>query len=608
MCQRITDANRESANKINGKEAVGIAHINGDWLDREQRAERIEIVSDMLRKLLTIVKSGKGTEYHSEQLLEYKAELTKLKRVHKAEVDVAYFEYTYLSDVNNPNNEDNTIMNDADTGAPHDPLEKMAPIHRNFFDLCDHVNMVERNARLAIAAARGHSKSGKFSNAFPLHQTVFRKRKYILMISETDTLTKKLIGWVNKQLKFNEMLREDFGALLDPRNQQNEKDNEEGFITATNTLIEAKSSGKQLRGSRHGSIRPDLVIIDDPSSINNEGTKESREKLVGWFNSVVVPVGSKATAIILVGTMVSATGLLNHVLKRRDFKSSFHGAVISEPSNPQLWEKYCEVYARSEDMDEPNAFYNENKEALEEGVELAWSWRWTYRALMHEKVNMGTRAYNSEFRNLAFSEDEQFFFPEKYAKYHFTYEYGVPVVNYEGEQYHLANMTIVGAWDIAMGKSKRSDYNSIIVVGKHERSGLMFVLDEYATKEQPHVFLDVVIQKIEQWRISTFSVETINAYHEFYRQLQEKARAVGLNHCRINDIKSHKSSKEQRIESLEPIFHNKTLVLNERHTILLDQLAQYPFSDYDDSADCLTMCVDNISRPLARVVQKPSWL
>jgi hypothetical protein len=97
-----------------------------------------------------------------------------------------------------------------------------------------------------------------FSNAFPLHQVVFRRRKYVLIISETDSLSKKLIGWVNKQLKFNELLREDFGVLLHERNQQNEKDNEEAFITLSNTLIEASSSGKQLRGksARSSPARP----------------------------------------------------------------------------------------------------------------------------------------------------------------------------------------------------------------------------------------------------------------------------------------------------------------------------------------------------------------
>jgi predicted phage terminase large subunit-like protein len=578
-----------------------------EWLNREQRTERIELLSERVRKLAAAIKAGRASDYHIDTFRKDKAELTKLKRIHRAEVDVAYFTYAYLSDGANAGNEDNVIRNNDD-GTPHDPIELIAPIHREFFHLCDHVNVGERNARLAIAAARGHSKSGMFSNAFPLHQVVFRKRRYVLIISETDSLSKKLIGWINKQLKFNELLREDFGVLMNERNQQNEKDNEEAFITLSNTLVEASSSGKQLRGKRHGAVRPDLVIIDDPSSMNNEGTKEAREKLVHWFNSVVVPIGSMATAIVLVGTMVSATGLLNHVLKRKDFKSSFHGAVIHEPTNPKLWDEYCELYARSESMEDVDAFYEANKESLEAGIELAWPWRWSYRALMHEKVNMGTRAYNSEYRNLAFSEDEQFFFPENYAKYHYFYENGVAFVVYEERKIPLKDLYIVGAWDVAMGKNKRSDYNSISIIGKHAPTGLIFDLDEHASKEPAHVYIDICIEKIKKFNVRVFNVETINAYHEFYRQLQEKARAEGVYKCRINDVKRQGASKAERIESLEPILHNKTLVLNDRHVLLLDQMAQYPFGDNDDSLDSLQMAVDNVFKPKSRVAKKPKYL
>ena len=520
---------------------------------------------------------------------------------------MGYFVYAYLSDQDNPDNEDN-IVRHSPLGTPHDPYEKMAAIHAEFFKLCNHVTNDERNARLAIAAARGHSKSGMFSGGFPLHQIVYRFRKYILILSETDSLTKKLVEWIKKQLKYNELLREDFGPLMAVARSQNEKDNEEAFVTLNGILVEAASAGKQLRGKKHGSYRPDLVLIDDPSSMNNEGTKEAREKLVHWFNSVVVPIGSQSTAIILVGTMVSNTGLLNHVLKRKDFKSSFHSAIVSEPDNPQLWEEYCQLYARSDDMAEVDAFYEANKEEMEKGVELAWEWRWTYRALMHEKVNMGQRAYNSEFRNLAFSEDEQIFFPDRYAKYHYVYEDGHTFISYEDMKIPLEELYIVGSWDIALGKNARSCYNAVITVGKHEKTGLIFVLDEYASKEPAHLYIDIIIRKIKQFKHKSFNVETINAYHEFYRQLQEKARVEGVYNCRFNDVKSHNSTKEARIESLEPLFHNKTLILNDRHTILLDQLAQYGYGDFVDSIDALQMAIDNISRPIGRVCAKPSWM
>jgi predicted phage terminase large subunit-like protein len=582
-------------------------YIDGKWLGREARQDRIKLVSERARKLITLIKSGKATEYHIDLFKRDKDELTRLKRIHRAEHDFGYFCYEYLSDQSNQENEDNIIRN-AEDGTPHDPLELAAPIHREFFDLCDHIDHVEPNDNLAIAAARGHSKSGKFSNGFPLHQAVFRKRKYVLVISETDSLSKKLIGWVNKQLKFNAKLIEDFGLLMHESASKNEKDNEEAFITLSGTLVEASSSGKQLRGKRFGAYRPDLVIIDDPSSTNNEGTKEAREKLVHWFNSVVVPIGSKATAIILVGTMVSATGLLNHVLKRKDFKSSYHGAIISEPDNPDLWQEYCEIYARAEDISEVDAFYEANKDALEQGVETAWPWRWTYRDLMHEKVNMGTRSFNSEYRNLAFSEDEQFFFPENFAYYFYSYENGIRYINYENEKIPVRDLIISGAWDIAMGRTARSCYNAILTVGRHEASGRLFVLDEYASKEQPHVFLEKVVEKIKEFGHHTFSVETINAYHEFYRQLEEKLRIEGIYRTRMLPVKSHKGSKEQRIESLEPLCHNKTLVFNRNHATLLDQMAQYPFGDYVDSVDSLQIAVDSIAKPKAKVIDRPDWL
>ena len=185
-------------------------------------------------------------------------------------------------------------------------------------------------------------------------------------------------------------------------------------------------------------------------------------------------------------------------------------------------------------MDEPNAFYEANKEALKDGIELAWPWRWTYRALMHEKFNMGTRAYNSEFRNLAFSEDEQFFFPENYGYYRFEYDAGRRYIRYNELRIPVDELTISGAWDIALGKNARSCYNAVLTVGRYEKTGHIFVLDEYASKEPAHVYIDLIVEKMREWRHHIFSVETINAQHEFYRQLQEAARKAGITRCCSN--------------------------------------------------------------------------
>jgi predicted phage terminase large subunit-like protein len=584
-----------------------MAYVDGKWLDKKSRKERISLLARRIKKLVTLYKIDKATDYHIEMLFEDKEELQRLKRVDRGENDVAYFTYEFLSDGGNPDNEDNIVMNSED-GEPHQPLEDMAQIHREFFDLADRVNG-NKGTNLGIAAPRGHSKSGMFSNAFLLHQLVYRKQVYSLVISETDSLSKKLIAWANKQLKYNEKLRNHYGELMDPASTKNEKDNEEAFVTSTNALVEASSAGKQLRGKRHGSHRPSLVIVDDPSSTNNEGTVEARQKLIEWFNSVVVPIGSKSTSILLVGTMVSATGLLKHVLDRKDFEHSFHDAIVQEPDNPDLWDEYNELYARSESMEEVDEFYEKHKTELESGAVTAWSWRWTYRDLMHKKVNMGTKSFNSEFRNRAFSEDEKFFFPENFAYYRYaTNQYGERVIMFEDQEYRLGDMTISASWDIAMGKNARSCYNSTVFVGRHEPSGFIFVLDEYATREQPHKFIDKIVERVKLYRPHTFAVETINAQHEFYRQLQERLRQENVYTTKVIDVKNHKSTKEQRIESLEPYAVNRTLVFNPNHTMLLDQIDAYPNGDYVDSLDSLQMSVENVARARRKVQTKPIWL
>lgn len=587
-----------------------MAWIGDRFLNRAERAERIVLIKERLSSLLELHEQGDATEYHIEMMLRDKKELEKLERVHRAEVDNAFFTMEYLSDGHNPENDDNIIQN-GDDGTPHQSYEDMAGIHKEFFGLCDEVD-AGQGVNLGIAAPRGHSKSGIFSNAYVLKGIAFRQRshRYILVVSETDDLSKKLIGWCNKQLKYNKKLIEDFGLLLYENHMANERDNESSFITRANQLVEASSSGKQLRGKRHGALRPTTVVVDDPSSMNNEGTKEAREKLIEWYNAVVLPIGSKSTNQILVGTMVSATGLLAHVLKRRDFKSCFYDAIVSEPDYPKMWDEYIDLYLHGED-DAHEKYYTQHEHLLMQGVETAWEWRWTYRALMERKANMGTKTFNSEYRNRAFSEDEKFFFTENFGYYTynidpFTHD---KVCVYDGESYHVADMAISAAWDIAMGKTSRSCYNSFVITGRHESTGRIFVLEEYSTKEPPHKFMDGIIQRVKQYRPHLLIVETINAQHEFYRQLQLELPRQGLYSTKVIDVKGHKSSKEQRIESLEPLCVNKSMIFNRNHKTLLEQMEAYPFGDYVDAPDALQMSVEHVSRPpRARVTDKPMWL
>ncbi|MFP3500038.1 hypothetical protein SB759_38110, partial [Pseudomonas sp. SIMBA_059] len=76
-------------------------------------------------------------------------------------------------------------------------------------------------------------------------------------------------------------------------------------------------------------------------------------------------------------------------------------------------------------------------------------------------------------------------------------------------------------------------------------------------------------------------VETVQAQHEMYRQLQTMITKRGIYHTKIKAILP-KGKKETRIESLEPIVENGAIRFKKSQRLLLEMLIQYGSHDHDD--------------------------
>ncbi|WP_051188267.1 phage terminase large subunit [Brevibacillus thermoruber] len=509
-------------------------------------------------------------------------EVVKLKRIDRSEHDILYFMYEYFSDERNPENDSNLITNGT-------PIEEAPEFHRELCAILNVVSNIEPTKRVAWAAPRGSAKSAYLSNCFPVHQIVFKKRKFIIIISETDGMARKFIDWISNQLKHNRKLREDFGELLSPNKQQNERDNLEEFVTKTGIKVQSASMGKQLRGARHLNSRPDLILMDDLESSKNTNTPELREKNLLWFNSVVMPIGDpERTAFILMGTVVHAQGLLMSVLQRADFESRIFQAIISPPEREDLWEQF-ETILRNQDnenrLEDALAFYHENQAEMDKGVKVLWPQRFPYVKLMLEKVNMGSRAFNSEFLNRAIDEESQIFKPET-----FTFFDRKDLFDEHGREKPLEYF---GFWDVALGKNNRSDFNAIVTVARCKRTGIIYVVDVWNKRCPAHEALRVAADKIKEYRHKAFGVESVAAQYEFSRQLNELLAKERVYHTRIKAvIPSNKMRKEQRIEQLEPLIENGTIRFMRHHRVLLQQLEEFPNSEFDDAIDATQQAVE----------------
>lgn len=450
--------------------------------------------------------------------------------------------------------------------------------------------------KICWSVPRGHVKSGYMSNVFPVHQITFKKRHYVLIVSETGGMSRAFVEWVADQLKYNKKLREDFGEMLSPSKMQNEQDNQDGFITHTGIKVQASSIGSQLRGSRNGAYRPDLVILDDLESSKNTNTKELREKNLHWFNSVIMPIGDiTRTAFIYMGTLVHGQGLLPHVLNRSDFDGRIYSAIVSEPERIDLWNHIDELLRDTENPDrefQADNFYYENKEEMDKGAVTLWNERFTYFELMKIKVNVGSKAFASEYLNKP-SDDDSCIFKKEYFIY------------YNEQQLDYSKLEIYSFWDIAIGKNSRSDFNAIVTIGRDKFTGTIYVLDAWAEKIPMHKALNVALKKIKQWKPKVFGVETVQAQYDMYRQLKEKAMQQGLYSTRILPV-NQKVKKEDRIETLEPLVESGYLRFNKGQRLLLEQLELFPNHDNDDLPDALASAVEIAGKQRKRTYyQKP---
>lgn len=531
----------------------------------------------------------------NEELLE---QMERKYRVSRSEYDILYFTYEYFSDDRNPDNDDNLIP----AGVS---IEDAPKFHIDLCHKLEEQSLYKPTKNICWAAPRGHAKTMFNSNTYPIHELVFNKRQFILIISETANLSATLIRYIAEQLKYNEKLRSDYGELLSPSKQLNDIDNNEMFETTSGALVRSGSIGKAIRGARNGGQRPDLIICDDLESMDNTNTPEAREKNLHWYNSVIVPIGTpEKTGIIYMGTMVHGSGLLPNILNRADYDSKVYSAFLDEPLHTELWQKYEEILLDTENpnrIDIADRFYEKNKARMDIGAETLWQDRFSYAYLIKKKVEVGSRAFASEYLNKPSDPDSQIF---NENTIHFFNDRDLDM----DEVRNSGKYDIFSFWDIAIGRTKRSDYNAIVTIAKHRPTGIIYVIDAWAAKVPVHKAMEVAVEKIIEYKPRMFGVESVQAQYEMFRQLQQKIYAMGIYGTKVLPVKPT-GKKEERIELMEPLFENGFLKIRTTQRLLKEQLEQFPNADYDDLPDALASVINMTKNRVSRTYQhKPAGL
>lgn len=223
---------------------------------------------------------------------------------------------------------------------------------------------VEAHQFVAIAAPRGSAKSTLLAFLKPAHSILFKRHRFIVIISNTFKKAAMHLDTIKNELTTNPVLKECFPITV---TRDAEGDSE--FIHPDGFEIKVLCKGVDqlgsLRGVKFRAWRPDLIIIDDLEDDEMVKNPIRRGELEAEFDEVLNQIGDRHTRFVIVGTVLhddSQLAKLINPVRYTEFhkiilKAHLHVGTAQECS---LWpEKWSLGYLKELMRTKPNVYAKE---------------------------------------------------------------------------------------------------------------------------------------------------------------------------------------------------------------------------------------------------------
>jgi predicted phage terminase large subunit-like protein len=444
-------------------------------------------------------------------------------------------------------------------------------MHSDFFAQIDEVLDNGIPDKVADAAPRGNAKSTIKSMALPIYAAVYKKKHYILIVSDTAGQANDFLAAIRSEFEDNERLRNDFGDLTG-----SVWTNSDIILDGDEVRIQALGAGKKIRGRRFHQWRPDLIICDDLENDENVESPDQRKKMKSWHSKALSKAGDERTDIFIIGTIIHYDSLLAGILKNPMYKSKKYQAVIKW-SDSNLWDEWERIITN---LTNPNRFveaedyFNQNKDVMLNGTQVLWPDKESYYELMIQRLADGPAAFSSEKQNEPLSDEDRRFHPD-WIQY------------YDDAEIVGKDLYIVASVDPSMGKAG-GDYSGIVTLGMDTNSQI-YVLEADIEKRHPDVIIDDVLNKQTKYAYEKVGVED-NQFQEFFKDSMNKRAAELAIQINIVGVRAV-SDKILRIESLQPDIKNGRIKFRRDQQRLIEQLVNFPSADHDDGPDALEIGV-----------------
>lgn len=446
-----------------------------------------------------------------------------------------------------------SILSQGFDGAVESP-----DFHREVWELC-----CTDNKYVAIAAPRGHAKSSAVTLGYGLSTLLFRDRKFMLLVSDTEAQASLFLGSFKQALQDNKDLIELFDLKLNEKNQvQFIKDTETDIIVEFNDghkfRIIAKGAEQKLRGLIWNGSRPDIIMCDDMENDELVMNKERREKMRRWFKGALLPCLSDRGIVRMVGTILHMDALLETLMPRENDPKTVTEGLKQYTTVKSMW-KSVKYRAHNEDFSE--LLWPQKKSAE------------MFKMLYQESVRDGTTdIYSQEYLNYPMDMNTTYFKKGDFLS--------IPK-----EEKSTKLLYYVTA-DLAISQAERADYSVFLVAGVDENK-VIHVKQVIRERMDGREIVDTLLALQRTYEPVAVGIEDMQVSKSIGPFLKETmiAENTFLNLILMKHGGKDKLARARSIQARMRAHGVKFEKSAEWYQIFEDELLRFPRDKHDDQVD-----------------------
>jgi len=459
----------------------------------------------------------------------------------------------------------------------YDNVQRTPDFHLELWELC-----CSSHPYVAIAAPRAHAKSTAITHAYTLASVLFRERRFVVIVSDTETQASNFLNDIKEELRNNDDLIELFQV------KGFKKDTETDIIVELNDgytfRIIVRGAEQRVRGLKWQQMRPDLIICDDLEGDEQVQNKDRREKFRKWFNGALLPCRAKHGIIRIVGTVLHLDSLLNRLLPEDSHPSSIVEPLKTWSKARRVW-KAIRYRAHNEDFSQ-----------------LLWPGMYTadfFKDKKEDLTNQGIpEVYAQEYLNYPIDESTAYFKRDDFTE--------ISSRALDDIKLEQVNVNYYASVDFAVSTQERSDY-TVIAIAAMDSKGILNLVDIRRDRWDSLEVINEMFAVHKKYNPDLFCVER-GAIEKAIGPILRAEMVSRGQYIRLHPMTPTKD-KQTRARSIQARLRSGGIKFDKTapwYSEFEDEMVRFPKARHDDQVDAVSwlgLMIDEMHHALSKEEQ-----